>query len=666
MPTLAATLLAGSTLLLQETPPGNAATLYRQAFTAWEALAAEDREAIANAFGDPQVLVAEDSTTAAALTRAKPALDLFTQAGRLESCDWNLDRSEGFALLLPHLGPMRALSRAAALSAVGDFAAGRSEAAVAMIESISRSTRHIAADPFLVDSLVGGAMLGISTSAIDSAIDAGALDAATAAKLLEALPTNPSESLGADRAIRTEGEIFAQEIERIRGGEETIADDMIESETEGGLASLRDVDDARFDAAMAKVLDFGDRAALAMAETNPQARSASLAAIDAEVAALREADPQLAGTLLSLVPSYEALGQAIARVENRILATRARLDALASGEDPDTLANAAIEYLRAATFLAQTPPRLQVSFELLRLAPSAADEAMRREANDWLDRIDTVVLERLRRAGAVRHCDFDFGRADDIAPGDVLMRAVFPSLRGGARLLLVEAKRRLEQAAAMPAIDEEARLEATAIRTHAVDDLVAVVAMARHLAGDATVGGTLVSASILQDLAASIGAMRSDGLLDSGALEALRTAGAALPRGDAGGPLGVDAASRRIDQVAIRGSTAERPASIESALVALALVSDGCDGLVAIVDQPLLGADDLVNLDAWARLRDLHRSWSQEAAARVDRVVRVGEIPTDSIGGVMAPPCTVDGLRPALTALAAIDEAIDGTSVEAP
>lgn len=666
MPTLAATLLACSTLLLQETPSDNAATVYQQAFTAWEALAAEDREAIANAFGDPQVLVDGNMAAAAALDRARTAMDLFMQAARFESCDWGLDRSEGFALLLPHLGPMRALARAAALSAVGDFADGRPESAIAALASISRSTRHIAADPFIVDSLVGGAMLGMSTSAIDSAIEAGALDAATAASLLQQFPNRIAEALGADQAIRTESEIFAQEIERIRGGEETIADDMIESDTEGGLAALREADDASFDAAMAKLRAFGDRAALAMGEENPNARSAALAAVDADIAALREADPKLAGTLIALVPSYETLGQAIARVEDRILATRSKLEAIATGRSPSAFANAAIEYLRAANIAAQTPPRLQIALELVRQAPEAADESMRRDTDDWLDRVDGAVLERVRRAGLAGRCDFDFGRSVDIAAGDVLLRASFPPLRGAARLVLVESRRRLEQAAAAPASDEEARLESAAIRTRAVDDLVAVVAMARHLAGDATVGGTLVSASILQDLAASVGAMRSDGLLDSEALEAVRAAVAALPRGDAGGPLGVDAASRRIDQVAIRGSTAERPASIESALMALALVSDGCDGLVAIVDQPLLGADDLVNLDAWARLRDLHRSWSQEAAARLDRVVRVGEIPTDSIGGVMAPPCTADGLRAALTALAAIDEAIDGTSVEAP
>ena len=111
MTALAATVLSPATLLPQDPPPSNAADLYREAFTAWEAMAAEDREAIANAFGDPQVVVSTDPETTMALERAGRTIDLFMQASRVDRCDWGLDRSEGFALLLPHLGSMRATYR---------------------------------------------------------------------------------------------------------------------------------------------------------------------------------------------------------------------------------------------------------------------------------------------------------------------------------------------------------------------------------------------------------------------------------------------------------------------------------------------------------------------------------------------------------------------------
>ena len=658
MTALTATFLSIATLMPQEAPPANAAELYRQAFTAWEAMDAEDRESIANAFGDPQTLVAADPATTSALERAGRAIGLFMQASRVDGCDWGLDRSEGFALLLPHLGPMRAISRATALSAVRDFAEGRSGVAIASLEAVSRSTRHLTADPVLVDSLVGGAVLGLSSAAIESAIEAGAVDAATAARLVQVLPENVVEAIGPAAALRTEQEVFSLEIGRIRAGEETIADEFLDSEAEGAVASLRAADQEPFDAAMAKVGGFGDRAVAAMADPDGVSRLAALEAIDADIEALRAADPDVAGALLSLVPSYAALGQTIARIEDRVLAVRTRLDAIAAGADPAAFTNGAINYLRAAAFLAQTPPRLQVAFELLRQAPEAADGVMRREAEAWLDRIDEAVFERLRRAGLAERCDFDFGLGGDIAAGDVLMREAFPSLRAGARLLLVEARRRLAQAAALRSGDEADHLEAAAVEEEAIGDLVAVVAMARHLAGDATLGGTLVSASILRDLAGSVSSLRSDGLLASEKIEALRSATASLPRGEGDGLLGADAARRRAERIALRGSSADRVASFEAALFGLAIASVGPEGLAAIADEPLGGADDLLDLEAWARLAERRQAWQREARERIDRVIRVGEVTIDEAGEPMRPVLAADLAAIAVEALAAIDDAI--------
>ncbi len=514
------------------------------------------------------------------------------------------------------------------------------------------------ADPVLVDSLVGGAILGLSSAAIESAIDAGAVDTATAARLVQVLPKNVVEAMGPAAALRTEQEVFSLEIGRIRSGDDTLAAEFLDSEAEGAVASLRAADQESFDAAMAKVRGFGDRAAAAMADPDGVSRLTALEAIDAEIDALCAADPDVAGALLSLVPSYAALGQTIARIEERVLAVRTRLDAIATGTDPATVANAAIDYLRTAAFIAQTPPRLQVAFELLRQAPEAADDVMRREGEAWLDRIDEAVFERLRRAGLAERCDFDFGRGGDIAAGDVLFARSVPDAPWRRRLLFVEARRRLAQAAALRSGDESDRLEAVALREEAIGDLVAVVAMARHLAGDATLGGTLVSASILRDLASSLVAMRGEALLDDEAVESLRAATASLPRGEGGGLLGADAARRRAERMALRGSSADRVASFEAAIFGLAIASVGPEGLAAIADEPLDGADDLLDLEAWARLAERRQAWQREARERIDRVIRVGEVTIDEAGEPMRPVLAADLAAIALEALAAFDEAI--------
>lgn len=653
-----ATILSLTALLPQDAPPTNAAEVYRQAFAAWEALADEDREAIANAFGDPRAIVGGTPEMTVALERAGRAIALFRQASQVEECDWGLDRSKGFALLLPHLAPMRGLSRAAALSAVLDLAGGRSDAAIASLEAVSRSTRHLSADPVLVDSLVGGAILGLSSSAIESAIELGAIDAASAARLQQALPEDVVDAIGVDAALRTEGEVFAEEIARIRAGDETLADDFVDQEIPGASATLQQADAEVLDAAMAKVRGFGERAIAAMSDPDRAARSTALAAIDADVEALRASDPEVAGALLAFVPSHASLGQAITRIEDRVLAARTRLQAIAAGEDPARFVNGAFDYLRAIAIIEQASPRLQVAIELLRQAPAAADESMRREVLAWLDRVDEAVLARLRRAGNAERCDFDFGRGGDVEPGDVLLRAEFPSLRGGARLLLVEARRRCELAAALPETSEEDRLAAATLRGEAIGDLVAVAALARHLSRDATLGGTLVSASVLRELAAGVEALRKEGLVEDEALDPLRSAIASLPRGDASGPLGSEAARRRLDVVASRVASGERPVTSDAALLAVALASEGPKDLPSSADQALRGAEDLIDLEAWSRLAEVRRRWGSEAYERLDRVVRAGETPIGESGEALAAPCSPQAAPGAVDALAAVDEVL--------
>ena len=182
--------------------------------------------------------------------------------------------------------------------------------------------------------------------------------------------------------------------------------------------------------------------------------------------------------------------------------------------------------------------------------------------------------------------------------------------------------------------------------------------MARHLAGDATLGGTLVSASILRDLAGSVSSLRSDGLLASEKIGALRSASASLPRGVGGGLLGADAARRRAERIALRGSSADRVASFEAALFGLAIASVGPEGLAAVADPPVGGADDLLDLEAWARLAERRQAWQREARERIDRVIRVGEVTIDEAGEPMRPVLAADLAAIAVEALAAIDDAI--------
>lgn len=645
--------------------PTNAAAIYRQAFAAWQAIPPADQQAISDAFGDPGGLVARNPFLAAALDRAAPAIERFVAASRLANCDWGLDRSEGFSMLLPHLMPMRELSRAAALSAVGGFIDGRCDAACDALAAVSRSQRHLTGDPLMIESLVGGSVLGLAHNAIGAAIDAGAIDRVSATRLFEAMPAGAVEALAPATTFRNEFAMFAQELRRIAAGR---GPDLVDSEDgevpdelsgiEGAVRAIAARDSAAIEGILDKARDFSERAAAAVADGDREARTGSLAAIDAEIAALVREDPEVAGVVLQLLPSYAAFGNALNRVDAQMEGVRGRLAAIADGEDPRLFANAAVEYLRAAAAIDATPPRLQVSLELLRREPAAASDEMRAEAEGWLDRLDAAAFEPLRRGGLARRCDFDFGRPEAIAPEDTLLRRVLPSLRGGARMLLVEARRNAAQAVSLRGEGAAIREAADSLREAARIDLLAIVAMARHLGGDATVGGTLVSASILEELAASLAAMRQEALLDETTLEALRVATAALPRGGPGGPLGAAAAATRIREAAAQAAAADRAASLEAAIVGVAIASEGPAGLRRTDEEWMLGADDLLDLAAWERLAAHGRLLGSDIANRLDRVVRVGDSPVAESGEPFAPVLPADRLPLAPRATAAI-EAID-------
>ncbi len=654
MPVAALLLLQLLASGLDDAPPANAADLYRQAIATWQTLAEEDRTIVAEAFGDAGPLVGGDPALAAALARVAPAIDLFMAASRIEACDWGLDRGEGFAMGLPHLGPMRAISRAAALAAVEGFVAGRCDAACDAIEAVSRSQRHLAADPLMVESLVSGSVLSIAGAAIDAAIDAGAIDAVSAARLGEAMPASAIEAMGAARTFRNEFEMLSQELRRMAAADAPDPDEIVSDHAAAAIRSFAEGDPAAFEGTIERVRGFSERAAEAMADPDAASRSGKLEAIDAEIEALRLEGPDAVGVVLSLLPSYAAFGESFARTERRLGGVRDRLAAITAGTDPASLANAAVPYLRAVAAIDATPPRLQIAIELLRQEPAAASDSMRREGEAWLDRLDEAALEPLRRAGRIARCDFDFGRADTAAPGEVLLRRAFPSLRGGARLLLAEARRRGVQLAESAAGDEAAPDEAAALREAIRADLLATTAMARHLGSDRTIGGTLVAASILEDLAAGIVAMRQDGMLDEATLEALRLSIAELPRGGREGPLGADAAMARTREAAAGAASADRAASFESAIFGLAIASEGPIGLRIVDDEWMLGADDLLDLAAWRRLAAHGDSLGDGREAGLDRVVRVGDPPSDGSGEAFAPVLPAERPSPAAIAIAAI------------
>ncbi len=69
--------------------------------------------------------------------------------------DWDLPLSEGYALLLPELSPLRDVGKALAVKARMEIASGRPDAAIATLQAGLGMSRDLAKAPLLINALVG-------------------------------------------------------------------------------------------------------------------------------------------------------------------------------------------------------------------------------------------------------------------------------------------------------------------------------------------------------------------------------------------------------------------------------------------------------------------------------------------------------------------------------
>ena len=90
----------------------NAAAVYRDAFELFNALSKEDQGILS----DWRTNV-DDAVTEKLCQKIRPICDLMHTAAAVSNCDWGLDKPLTFESKLPHLGPARAIGRAAVWSA---------------------------------------------------------------------------------------------------------------------------------------------------------------------------------------------------------------------------------------------------------------------------------------------------------------------------------------------------------------------------------------------------------------------------------------------------------------------------------------------------------------------------------------------------------------------
>ena len=217
--TLAAVvILAASLASTAARAQDNAAPLWRAAFKAagygTEAplLAAEDQAFIADL--NPPLGEEQRARLDGILQRTAEVRQQFEAAARVKRCDWELDKSKGFELLLPHLSQVRDAARLLRAQAMVEMEDGNSADAIATILLLGNVGAQAGQDSILISSLVGNAVGAMQmTELAQSAIDWGAIDEKSAQGMLDAMgPLKGDDPFRFTDAIQGEGKMMISSI----------------------------------------------------------------------------------------------------------------------------------------------------------------------------------------------------------------------------------------------------------------------------------------------------------------------------------------------------------------------------------------------------------------------------------------------------------------------
>jgi hypothetical protein len=111
--------------------------------------------------------------------RTAPLVTRAREIATMEHCDWELDYSQGFDLLLPHLGHLREVQRMLRYSMLGEMDRGNISSAMSDMNAMLGITQHHTESKIIIGSLVASSsfkMVRMESAIIDSVTDAGQLE----------------------------------------------------------------------------------------------------------------------------------------------------------------------------------------------------------------------------------------------------------------------------------------------------------------------------------------------------------------------------------------------------------------------------------------------------------------------------------------------------------
>lgn len=464
------------------------------------------------------------------LERARPNIDAILRASAMPYAR-ELDRSQGFSLLLPHLSRQRMLARALGVLVLD---ASRNDRARFgdLLRAQARVGSRTADDGLLVSSLVSLSISDFTRARLVGMVDRGELDADFAADALSA-----ADILGGRSGLRL-GEALGFEREALEGELAKLAEldgDARKARLETFFAGRADAADTAFTdeaiaAAPSQIEAFFDAATAANAAPTRDAAAAAVRALEAEVAA------GAYGDLVRLLAP--AIGRVIDSSWKQEIAwneLRETLHALADGRlTPEDCANAAPHYRRAAAAAMKLGVGAQSEIDAIRVASRELPDELRSAGRMTLARLEPSITAELlagSRLGRLR-LENAMGMRRIEPFGDGFVGETLPGVAGAVRAMLAAAL--VEDAHATAPLPKPV--------APAPELAVAAVRVAGHYATLGSFGHSLAARAMLRDAAAAIEELVARGRFDDEARAALE---ASLAKLDAGDPLGMGRAVAR-------------------------------------------------------------------------------------------------------------------------
>ncbi|MCC6909598.1 MAG: hypothetical protein IT430_16790 [Phycisphaerales bacterium] len=467
--TLVATWLSliGSAALAQSDSTRNAAMWYERAFEQLEQFTPEEMEAINNYRSSPGQPPSPE--VRALLNRAAPIVDNVIRASQQGYSDFGLDYSQGFDMLLPHLGPMRNLARLVQADSAMRLHDGDGIGAAERIGALYRIADQAGDDRILISSLVGRAVFEVAEQSAEMGFDRGAFDPAAASVLLKA-----TRAFDQDDPFQTLDAILMEQtlcVDMMRdhflsGDPEKRSEILTDLASDAGLGEqLAQLSPEEIETSLNQYSDLMEQFVVAFSQED---REVARAQLDAIAKGFETGEYGLVAQILT--PALGRVYDLTMEGKDKLHARIELLEGVTRGEvDVRTLTNAAVWYRRGIEQLPAIDDAWKQAIRTLDAAKPLEPErleALGATADSIRGALDCFVT-----GSTIPRCDF----ATERDPREMFVPRYADGMRDGFALLIIEALR----LAAGGDIEASAQMLAAAFRinAHLSDDHLLVSAL---------------------------------------------------------------------------------------------------------------------------------------------------------------------------------------------